>query len=128
MLTLEISTKDIEIARQNRTMPATVAFERQFYFKMIRSGPVCAVGERRDGTWVKIRFPFSMWDWCMSFINGDTPPPVVLQWAGSYSGEESIIRDLTAKDFRHAERVTAQVVEAEIYGDLRSEAHNLPAD
>ena len=114
MVTLEITAKDIEIARVNKTMPATVAFQRQFNFKMIRSGPVCAVGERQDGSWVKIRFPFAMWDWVMTFIEGGTPPPVVLQWAGDFLGEERIMKNLNEKDFRTAELVTVQVVEAEI--------------
>jgi hypothetical protein len=112
--TLEITAKDIEVARVNNTMPATVAFERQYYFKSVRTNEVCAVCERRDGTWVKIKFPFRMWDWVRTFVEGKTPEPTMLSWPGTYSGTEEIFRDPMAKGFdhRYAEKMSVQVVEA----------------
>jgi hypothetical protein len=113
-LELEISAKDIEIARVNKTMPVTVAFERQFYFAKARSGPVCAVMQRRDGLWMKLKFPFRMWDWNMTFIQGGIPEPTMLRWSGKFDEEqESILLDPNAKDFRKAERISVQTVQAE---------------
>jgi len=115
VMTLEISAKDIEIARVNNTMPATVAIERQFYFQVVRSNEVCAVVQRRDGTWMKIKFPFRMWDWVRTFVEGGTPEPTTLTWPAGGYGEEEIFAEPNAKDFnpRKSPKMKVQTVEAQ---------------
>jgi len=114
IMVLDISAKDIEIARVNHVMPVTVAIERQFYFSTVRSGPACAVVQRRDGSWFKIKFPLRMWDWCMNFINGKTPEPTTLTWPVGGYGEEEIYADPNVKGFdpRTAPKMRVQTVEA----------------
>ena len=113
MLTLDITADHIRIARATKTFPVTVAFEKQFYFADVRSNPVCAVLQRKDDSWLKIRFPFRMWDWGMTFIQGGTPEPTVLKWPGHVMYEESILVDPYVKDMRAAEYMVVPVTEAE---------------
>jgi hypothetical protein len=107
-----ITAADIEEARRRGVMPFDVALVREYNVEMVRSNPVCAVMTLTDKVWLKVKFPFWMWDWGMKFINGGNPEPVTLTFNTYDTGvEESIIKD-TRVDFRKVEYVTVPTIEA----------------
>lgn len=114
MFVLEVSAEDIRVAREKKSFPVTIAFGRQYCFKSVRANPVCAIWERLDGIGlaIKIRFPFQVWDWGMTFYEGGDVKPITLFWPDTFDGQESVLADPYVRDHRGAARMDVLTVEA----------------
>lgn len=127
MFVLEISADDIRVAREKKSFPVVVAFERQYAFTSVRANPVCALLQRCwSPVWIKVRFPDSMWDWGMTFYEGGDVEPITLHWPDDFDGQESVLLDPYVRDFRGAARMDVDVVVARCSNAFNPNAVMLP--